>query len=267
MLNFLLGRSSGCQELQSLVDHLTVANEKMAARGKSAQKVGDTLMALIHSEAPSFAVFFEKIQEIYTKLSRNYETAAKEQARAIEDLRDIVVRTPVFQRITSERETAKKNYDVAHGKYRDAKFRCKNQPTQESTMAFRSCRIERAQLAGILIEKTEQFLAYRTRFTRFVQNRSRCAWERYGRAIERASKVEAELMGQLAELCKRIRDNVDSPHLILKTAEEVAEDMRINDGELAGFGGMAVEVEAQEEEEEEGPSIDDDLILVTMPDE
>jgi hypothetical protein len=236
MLNFLLGRSSDSQELKLLVQHLTAANDKMAARGKTAQKVGDTLLALIQSEAPSFAVFFEKIQEIYTKLSLNYETASKEQARAIEDLNDIVARTPVFQRITFERETAKKNYDAAHKKYRDAKFQSQNQPSQETTVLFRNCRIERATMASILIEKTEAFLAYRTKFARFVQSRSQSAWTRYGKSIERASKVESELMGQLADLCKRVRDNVDSPHLILQTAEQAAAGLKIDDADAEFFG-------------------------------
>jgi hypothetical protein len=246
-----------------LVQHLSAANDRMAARGKSAQKVGETLFALIQSEAPSFAVFFEKIQEIYTKLSLNYETAAKEQARAIEDLNDIVVRTPVFERISAERDAAKKSYDLVQKKYCDAKALSQNQPTQETTMAFRNCRIERANLASILIERTEAFLAYRTRFTRFVQNRSQSAWIKYGKSIERASKVEGELMGQLADLCKRLRDNVDSPHLILRTAEKAAVEMRISDGELAQFGeGPA----APDSVEEDGQPGDDDLVIVPLPD-
>jgi hypothetical protein len=253
MLNYLLGRPPAGQELQFLVDQLTSANEKMTARAKSAQKVGETLFALIQSEAPSFAIFFEKIQELYVKLSLNYDTASKEQGRALEDLRDIVARTPVLDRIRSEREAAKKMYESAHTKYRDAKFRCKSEPTQESMMAFRNSRIVRAQMAEILIAKTEAFVAYRARFTRFVQSRSKSAWERYGKSIERTSTVESELMGQLADICKRIRDNVDSPHLILQTAEQAL-------GERA----RAVPVE---EEEEEGEPLNDDRIIVPGPDQ
>jgi hypothetical protein len=216
----------------------------MAARGRSAQKVGEALFALIQSEAPSFAIFFEKIQEIYTKLSLNYETASKEQSRAVEDLKDILVRTPVFQRISAERDIAKRNYDIAHKKYREAKILSQNHAAQETMMAFRNCRIERANSASILIEKTEVFLKYRIRFTRFVQNRSQSAWLTYGRSIVRASLVESELMGQLADLCKKLRENVENPHLILKTVEQAATDLRITEGE-----GPALPFESMEEEE------------------
>jgi hypothetical protein len=222
MLSFLLGRPSGGKELKLLVQNLTAANAKMAARGKSARCVGETLIALVQSEAPSFVIFFEKIQEIYTKLSLNYETAASEQARAIEDLNDIVVRTTVFERISTEREVAKREYDHTHENYRKAKAQMKNHLTQETIVAHRNCRIERARKASILIEKTEAFVAYRNRFSRFVQKRNQSAWLRYGRSIERASKVEAELMSELANLCRRLRDNVDSPHLILQAEQVVS---------------------------------------------
>jgi hypothetical protein len=261
MLNFLLGRPSGCQGLKLLVQHLSAANEKMAARGKNAQRVGETLFALVQSEAPSFAVFFEKIQEIYTKLSLNYETASKEQARAIEDLNDIVVRTPVFQRIILERDTAKRNYDAAHKKYREAKFQSQNQPSQETTVLFRNSRIERATMASVLIEKTEAFLAYRTRFAGFVQSRSQSAWIRYGKSIERASKVESELMGQLADRCKRLRDNVDSPHLILQAVEQAAAGLKIDDADAELFG---------DGEKRDAPvegDTDEDLVIVERPDD
>jgi hypothetical protein len=270
MLNYLLGRAPADRELHLLVDQLTAANEKMIARAKNAQKVGETLFALIQSEAPSFAIFFEKVQETYVKLSLNYETASKEQGRAIEDLRDVVVRTPVFERIIAEREAAKRTYESTHAKYRDAKLRCRGQPTQESMMAFRNCRIERAQLAELLIAKTETFLTYRTKFTRFVQNRIKSAWERYGKSIERTSRVESELMGHLAEFCKKIRDNVESPHLILQTAEQATTEMKISGEELVGFGEWASPAPLPppiEEEEEEGEAFTDDLIIVPLPDQ
>jgi hypothetical protein len=74
------------------------------------------------ARAPFFAIFFEKIQAKYVKLSLNEETAAKEQGRAIENLRDIVARTPVLDRISSEREAAKEMCELAHIKDRDQDF-------------------------------------------------------------------------------------------------------------------------------------------------
>jgi hypothetical protein len=262
MLTFLLGRQSGCQELNSLAQRLAAAQEKMVARSKSAQKVGETLYALVQSEAPSFAVFFERIRDIYTKLSLNYETASKEQSRAIDDLNDIVARTPVFERISAERESAKKHYDVIQKTYREAKLRSQNQPSQEATIAYQNSRIERARLASILIEKTEAFLSYRTRFTKFVQSRSQSAWLRYGKSIERASKVESELMEELAGLCKRLRDNVDTPHLILQTAEQGAAELQ-----LADPFAEEIPPAVMDEEEEEADGIDDGLVIVSrIPD-
>jgi hypothetical protein len=249
MFNFLLGRPSGGQELKLLVQHLTAANAKMAARGKSAQRVGETLAALIQSEAPSFAVFFEKIQEIYTKLSLNYETASKEQARAIDDLNDIVVRTPVFERISSERDIAKKDYDHAHENYRRAKAEAQNHPTQETIVLHRNSRIERARVSSVLIEKTEVFVAYRARVTRFIQKRSQSAWLRYGLSIERTAKVEGQLMGELTDLCRRLRDNVESPHLILQTAEQVAGEMPFAEMDFDEAAARAQNRGAEEEEE------------------
>jgi hypothetical protein len=251
MLSFLLGRPSGGQELKVLVQHLTAANAKLAARGKSAQRVGETLIVLVQSEAPSFAVFFEKIQEIYTKLSLNYETASKEQARAIDDLNDIVVRTPVFEHIGSEREIAKRDYDRAHEAYRKAKAQARNDPTQATIVEHRKCRIERARLASIYIEKTEAFIAYRARFTRFVQKRGQSAWQRYGLSIERASKVETQLMNEFADLCRRLRDNVESPHLILQTVEQTTSGARMTDAQLDLDEVLARAQGAVAEEEEE----------------
>jgi hypothetical protein len=221
MLNFIFGRQSGCQELKQLVQHLTTANEKMSARARSAQKVGDTLHALMQSEAPSYALFFEPIKEIYTKLSLNYETAAQEQARAVEDLRDIVIRFPIFERIASDRETAKKSYDLAQKKYKDAKTRAQNQTSPEILTVYRTAKIERANAAAVLVEKAECYLSYRSRFARFVQNRSKTGWMRFGSSIERASRVESELMGKLAGLCRRVRDNVENPQAILQVAESI----------------------------------------------
>jgi hypothetical protein len=51
--------------------------------------------------------------------------------------------------------------------------------------AFRNSQIMRVQMAEMLIAKTEAFVAYRARFPRFVQSRSKSTWERSGKSIER----------------------------------------------------------------------------------
>ena len=254
MLNYLLGKSAKGSELKTLVSQLTAANEKMLLRAKSAQKVGESLHALIAAEAPAFLRFFERIRDIYTRLGTNYETAAAEQARAIEDLNDIVVRYPILQRIENERAALKKKYEAAAKRYKDAKMK---QKAQEDEVFVRNCRIERATAANALIEKTEEYLSYRTRFNRFVQNRSASAWTRYGASIERTAGVEAELMTALSELCKRLRDNVDAPQKVIAAVEAVAANVPsggvvLSDGEDIEAPDVPYSDSEEHAEEEDG---------------
>ena len=256
MLNYIFGKPTRGQELKTLVSQLTSANEKMTQRAKSAQKVGESLHALIASEAPSFLRFFERIRDIYAKLGENYETAASEQARAIEDLNDIVVRYPILQRIESERAALKKRYEAVSQRYKEAKGK---QQTQESAAALRNCRVERAAAATALIEKTEEYLNYRHRFNRFVHNRSKSAWARYGASIERTAMVEVELMTALSELCKRLRDSVDAPKQVVAAVEAAAArpvgEIELSDGEMEA-PDTEYSQDEQNEEEDVGPPRD-----------
>jgi hypothetical protein len=238
MLNFLFGRQSACQELKTLVQQLTLANEKMMARAKGAQQVGDTLYALVQSEAPSYAVSFERVKEIYTRLSFNYETASKDQSRAIEDLSDIIVRYPVLQKISMDRDAVKKTYDAVNKKYQEAKVALKNQVSQETLAAYRNCRMERSVAAAALLERNDGFLNYRSRFVRFVQNRSESAWSRYGASIEKTARVEADLMTELAEICRTLRESTEGPLGILTSLEQKSSELRMKAEEKVDLGGV-----------------------------
>ena len=228
MLNFLFGQQTGTQELKSLVSQMNVANDKMMQKAKSAEKAGECLYALIQSEAPSFLLFFERIKDVYIKLAMNYEMAAKEQARAIEDLNDIVVRFPILQRIAQERENLKKKYETIHRKYKELKMKAKAQPNRDMSGQLKNCRSDRAVAASALLKATEQYLNYRRRFNKFVQNRSKSAWTRFGESIERSALVEVELMTQLAELCRRLRENADSPKKVVEAVKEAMNDVASN---------------------------------------
>lgn len=249
MLNFLFGSKQECPELRHIVKQLSAANEKMKSRASSAQKVGESLLALVQSEAPAFAMFFEKIKDIYSSLSTNYQTAALEQSRVIEDLNDIIVRYPIFQRISHDREHAKKRYEIALNKCKEIKNAAKVDPNAETSSFLESCRLERASIAAVLIEKSELYLDYRTRFNRFVQNRTKSAWMRYGASIERTAKTESELMTQLAQICAKLRDNVDAPQKLLETAETALSDDKINVSDIDKFDVVSDSFEEDEEEE------------------
>lgn len=249
MLNFLFGSKPECPELRYVVKQLSLANDKMKAMAVSTGKVGHSLLAMVQSEAPAFAMFFEKIKEIYMSLSVNYQTAVVEQSRAIEDLNDIIVRYPVFQKIQQDRDIAKQKYDAVVKRYKDAKMAVKSNDNPENIVNFQNCRLERAAVAAILLEKSEIYLSYRTKFNQFVQNRTKSAWRRYGASIERTAKVEGELMSQLAQLCIRLRDNVNAPQKVIDATEEAVRLTKDDSIEIDKFDVTPLEEEEEEEEE------------------
>ncbi|OHT03518.1 hypothetical protein TRFO_29130 [Tritrichomonas foetus] len=215
MLNSFFFKQPETQDLPALIAQLKAANEKMLARSKSANALGDALYALIQAEAPSFAVYFERVRDIYKSLSLIYETASNDQARALEDLNDIAVRYPIYQKLTDEREILKKHYSEVDQKYHSAKLQLKAQESQINLALYRESRIERAQIAANLIDVLENYISYRNRFNKFVENRSKNAWIRYGESIEKCAGDEAKLMNELRCLCNAIRDHVDEPNKIL----------------------------------------------------
>ncbi|OHT15659.1 hypothetical protein TRFO_42397 [Tritrichomonas foetus] len=231
MFNYLFGKSTSSTDLEKLVQQLVAASEKMLARSQCAQNLGNSIYLLVKSEAPAFAVYFERVKEIYDSLALNYKIGAQEQLRAIEDIKDIIIRYPLLQKLEQERDLMKKDYDDLNKKYKDAKANLKTEETAETLAKYRKARIERAQFAEKLIDKSEVFIEYRNRFNRFVTNRSYDAWERYGKSIERVAKDETMLMSKLSDFCKSLRDNVDTPLSILEKIETSRNDLLIDETE------------------------------------
>lgn len=214
MLSFMSRRKSSCQDLQNVVRGLNGAHAKLVSKAKNAHLVGETLYKLIQSEAPSFSLAFERIRDIYRKISRNYEIAADEQARAIDDLNDIVVRFAVVDRLTQARETSKKNYDAILQKYKAAKAGVRVNQTQVSLSALQVLRAEQVAAAKTVLSDSETYLEYRTRFDKFVKSRSASGWTRFGASLTRMSEEEASLMSQLAEICRELRDEGCAERLV-----------------------------------------------------
>ena len=232
MLNYLFGKPTGIEDLEKLIQQLEAINEKMLSRSQSSSALGNSIYSLVKSEAPTFAVYFERVKEIYDNLSINYKLANQEQARAIEDLKDIIIRYPILQKLEKERDELKKVYDEGNKKYKEAKANLKAEDTPDNLNKYRNLRIERANLASKLIEKSEEYIDYRNRFNKFTANRSVDCWSRYGKSIERAAKEEAGLMAKLTDLCRSLRDNVNSPTTILERIESSAKDFIIDEDEI-----------------------------------
>lgn len=229
MLKSLFGKQAEPQTLENLMQKLHAVSEKMIARSQCASNLGQTLYALVKSEAPAYSVYFERVKEIYENLSMNYKIAAGEQNRAIEDIHDIVIRYPILQKIENERNEMKKAYEEINSRYKQIKIDMKLKETQETLAKYRNARIERAQYASKLLEKTTEYMNYRERFDKFVTNRSTNAWKIYAKSIERTAKDEASLMTKLADICKTICDNVDNPQAIIETIENTKNNLLLID--------------------------------------
>ena len=229
MFNYFFGKQTSLQDLSALIQKLQTISDKMMARSQGATNLGTALYALVQSEAPSYAVYFERVKEIYENLAMNYKIAANEQLRAIEDLNDIQIRYPIYQKIEQEREEMKKAYNEVNQAYKAAKAEYKTKETQETLAKVRTARIERAKFAAKLLEKTKEYMAYRQRFTQFVNNRSLSAWTLFSKSIERTASDEASLMSKLSEYCKSIRDNVDNPRAIIEMIENTKNNMLLID--------------------------------------
>lgn len=229
MLNYLFGKQAEPQTLENLMQKLHAISEKMLARSKCASDLGQTLYALVRSEAPTYSVYFERVKEIYENLSMNYKIAAGEQNRAIEDIHDIVIRYPILLKLENERNEMKKIYEDINQKYKQAKIDMKLKETQETLAKYRNARIERAEYASKLLEKSTEYMNYRQRFDKFVTNRSTNAWQLYAKSIERTAKDEATLMTKLSDICKSICDNVDNPQAIIEAIENTKNNLLLID--------------------------------------
>ncbi|KAH0785570.1 hypothetical protein GPJ56_010456 [Histomonas meleagridis] len=241
-----------------MLSNLKSIKEQMELRVLYSKEIGNSIYDLIQSESPTFSVYFEKIKELCYSLANAYEIAKIEQTRAIEDLNDIDIRYPILKRHEEEKEQLYNKYKEADKLYKDAKLQMKSNESQITINNLRSTRNERARIASAIVEKTETYINYRNRFSRFVESRSRSCWKRFGESLEKLSKKENEIMSQLHTLFCSLKDNVETPENILLIVEEKINNLEfqvtekdVKDEKYSSIDLSDVEIDKPEKVEKE----------------
>lgn len=229
---FNLRQPEGYRQLYQFTKNMRDISNKMLERAKASSSFGNSLLNLMKLEAPKYAIYFEPIKKEYDKLSITYATAAKIQRFAMEDLNDIIVRFPVVQRKEQEKVKLNQAYNSLNTKYKKAKLAFKKLESQENQMNLIKARGERARIAELLIEKSDECISYQDRFDRFVQNRSSSSWKRFSLSFAKLCREEAEIMENLASYCSNFKNNLDDPEKILQFSiskiEQANKSLKVN---------------------------------------
>jgi len=204
------------KDLMNFVEKLETAAKAMEAQSLCFRSLGDEQLQVVSKEAPSFRLYFERIQEVYENLSDIYLKSYRSVCRSIEDLKDINYRFVAFVQMDRDRITFQKKYVSACNKLGSTKLLFdKSKP--ETIENYKTSFFERNEIASELLDKTKCLLQQKKKFELFSSRRMKSAWERYGETLSNLYVMESASMNELSILYKSIRDHAgDQPKLMSK---------------------------------------------------
>ena len=224
----LFGQPNEYKCLLKFIQNFKKSISYLSERSNQTSALGESIMQLAKSEAPEYSVYCEPIKEFYDSLAIVYQNSVIEQTRALEDLNDILIRYPILQRKEDEKVKLMNMYNASNKKYKEMKLKFKNNQTQENLFYFKKLQNERIQCAQNVVDKVKECEEYQIKFDKFVENRFRSAWRRFGESFEKACKQEIEILEQLSAFCYKFRDNINTPQKILAKINDSQEEISKN---------------------------------------
>ena len=202
------------KELFEFTEELTKTVTTLETQSTAFSNLSNTILVLIQKETPNFIPYFEKISQVYERLSNIYQNSAYAVDRAIEDLRDINARFGVVKRVESERGAAKAHFNNAC-KEADAAYKAIQQEKPQTTTFYKNCIKKRSEMAQKLVEKDQELLEQRKKYRAFSMRRIKSAWQRYGTALAELYVHESATFNELATLFRSIKEHSTEPEKIL----------------------------------------------------
>ena len=202
------------KELWELTDKLSKTVNTLRRQSSAFSDLSKSIIGIIQTEAPNYASYFEKISEIYKRLSYIYMNSSYQVDRALEDLKDINARFDVVKRSENERNAAKNQFNIACVEA-DKAYKGIVKDNPQTTERYQQSMRKRSEMAQQLVFKDQELLEQRKKYRAFTMRRIKSAWQRYGQALADLYVLESAAFNELAVFYKSIKDHASEPEKIL----------------------------------------------------
>jgi hypothetical protein len=187
----MLSRPGSAAKLQSIVSALELESDALRQVSESFNNFSLRLLDYATYLIPEKPALAEHVTNQYDRLVTIDNRRSQAVRRSADDLRDILERKVVIDRLTSQYQEFQKEYDRRKAEY----LRVKGKPEEVEARAYAIVSLELAKKGlRALIEQTE-------RFSRFAERRMKHAFAVYGETLALGNEAEESvLVALIAEL-------------------------------------------------------------------